>query len=164
MKRGFVLLELILVIIILSLSLILVSPSLSRFSKSTELRSTAQKIAAILRHSRSEAIHKGKVYQIVLRPESREIRVLWIEPDGGSMEEEKAKQEVSSQPFALPSWISMEEVELKPPQYPTEFQTIEFYPNGGSNGGSLILQGDEQQRYRIKIHLITGMVEIEKVG
>ncbi len=164
MKRGFILLELILVIIILSLALMLVSPSLSRFSKTAELRSMAQKTAAILRHSRSEAIHKGKVYQVILHPESREIRVLWVEPDKQRSEEDRAKQEASPPFFTLPDWISMEEVELKPPQYPTEFQAIEFYPNGGSNGGSFLLRGDIEQGYRIKVHLITGMVEIEKTG
>jgi len=87
-----------------------------------------------------------------------------MEPDEESKDEDKARQEASRQVFTLPSWISMEEVELKPTQYPTEFQAIEFYPNGGSNGGSFLLQGDLTQRYRIKIHLITGMVEIEKVG
>lgn len=164
MKRGFVLIELIIVMIIFGLSLIIISPSLSRFAKTAELRSTAQKIGAILRHSRSEAIHKGKICQVVLRPEFREIRVLWIEPDTGNRLEDKAKQEVSQRVFTFPDWILMEGVELRPTQYLTEFQTIEFYPNGGSNGGSFLLKGEPPSGYRIKIHFITGMVELEKIG
>lgn len=163
MKKGFVLLELILVIIILGIALTLIAPSLSRFSKSAELRSTAQKVAAILRHSRSEAVHKGKVYQVLLSSGQREIRVLSMEPDMERVEEEKTKREAPSQIFLLPKWISVEEVELKPSNSLSEDPAIEFYPNGGSNGGSFLLKGEAQTGYRIKVHLITGLVEIERV-
>ena len=81
MKKGFALIELIIVIIILSLSIALVSPSLSRLSKTTELRGTTQKIAAILRHSRSEAVNRGRIYQILIHSDLREIKVQWMEPD-----------------------------------------------------------------------------------
>lgn len=164
MKKGFVLLELILVIIILGLSLTLIAPSLSRFSKTAELRSSTQKIAAILRSCRSEAIHKGKVYQIVFHLDWREIQVRWVEPDSTRVEEEKIRQEESPRVFTLPSWISLQEVEFKSSEYQTELPTIEFYPNGGSNGGSFLLKGEARSGYRLKVHWITGIVEIEKVA
>ncbi len=162
MKRGFALLELIVVIIIISLALALVSPTLSRFSKTTELKSTAQKIAAILRHSRSEAVHQGRVYQVILHSDLREVQVTWMEPDEAEEERETGGNRSTPQTFVLPTSISIRELELKAPQYVSELPVIEFYPNGGSNGGSFLLQGEAQQGYRIKVHWITGMVEIEK--
>ncbi len=163
MKKGFVLLELVLVLIIFGLSLILIFPSLSRFSKTAELKSTAQKIAALLRNSRSEAIHKGRIYQIMLLPDMRKIQVIWREPDSESVEGEEKTEEAPPRVFTLPEWVSLEEIELKPPQYLSGLSGIEFYPNGGSNGGSFLIKGEAHSGYRIKIHLITGMVEVEKV-
>src|SRR4030042_1214730 len=102
MKKGFALIELIFFIIILSLSVALVSPSLSRLSKTTELRGTTQKIAAILRHSRSEAVNKGRTYQIVIHSDLREIKVQWMEPDEEGKEGEEKRKKPSPQVFALP--------------------------------------------------------------
>jgi len=162
MRKGFALLELIVVIIIISLSLALVSPTLSRFSKTTELKSTAQKIAAILRHSRSEAVHRGRVYQVILQSDLKEVQVKWMEPEEAEEQRETEGNRPSPQTFVLPASISIKELELKAPQYGSELPAIEFYPNGGSNGGSFLLQGEAQQGYRIKVHWITGMVAIEK--
>ena len=40
---------------------------------------------------------------------------------------------------------------------------IEFYSNGGSNGGTILLESEGQKGYKIKVHFLTGMVEVEKV-
>jgi len=77
--------------------------------------------------------------------------------------ERRREKSTSPQVFALPDWISMKEVEFKAPQYFSELTAIEFYPNGGSNGGSFLLESEAHKGYRIKVHFITGMVEIEKV-
>jgi hypothetical protein len=39
---------------------------------------------------------------------------------------------------------------------------IEFYPNGGSNGGAILLDSQDRMGYKIKVHLLTGMVEVER--
>jgi hypothetical protein len=57
----------------------------------------------------------------------------------------------------------MREMKISSPQYPSELPTIEFYPNGGSNGGSILLKSEDRGGYRIKVHFLTGMVEIKKV-
>ncbi|MGB9627185.1 MAG: pilus assembly FimT family protein [Thermodesulfobacteriota bacterium] len=161
MKKGFTLIELIIVLVIVSLSLTLVAPSLSRFSKTTELKGTAQKIVAILRHARSEAIHKGKVYQVIFNPDRREIKVQWMNPDGEEKEDE-AQDGSTQKVYNFPSWISIKEVESIKPRYSSELLTIEFYPHGGSNGGSFLLEGEDHKGYQIKVHFLTGMVMIEK--
>lgn len=163
MKKGFALIELILVLMIVGLSLTLVIPSLSRLSKTIELKGAAQKIGAMLRHSRTEAIHKGKVYQVIFNLDLREIKVQWLDPgqEEGEDEEEKGKS-TTTQVYTLPSWISIKEVEPIKARYSSELPTIEFYPHGGSNGGSFFLGGEDHQGYRIKVQFLTGMVVIEK--
>ncbi len=164
MKKGFALIELILILVIMGLTLALVSPSLSRLSKTTELKGTAQKIAAILRHSRTEAIHKGKVYQVIFNLGTKEIKVEGLNPDQEEREgEEETEKSTTSQVYTLPSWISIKEVEPIKAHYSSDLPTIEFYPHGGSNGGSFLLEGEDHKGYRIKVQFLTGMVAIEKV-
>ena len=162
-RNGFSLLELIVVLILISLSAALVTPSLSRFSRTIELKAAAKKISGILRYCRSEAINNGKVYQVFIDPELKEVRV---QPLASSEErEEDANKDAKSFPkiYPLPSGINMKEVKTESPQYPSDFPTIEFYPNGGSNGGSILLDAEDRNGYWIRVNFLTGVVAVEKV-
>jgi len=160
-RRGFSLIELILVLILIGLSVALVSPSLSRFSQRIELKTTAQKISGILRYFRNESIQKGKVYQVLFDPDQREVRVQAVDEEGETGEENPDHPERFQKRYLLPQGIQMKEVKIPTPQYPAGLPAIEFYPNGGSNGGSLLLETQEPKGYRIRVHFLTGIVEIE---
>ncbi len=144
--------ELIIVLLLISLSISLITPSLFGLSKTAELRATAQKVSAILRHCRSESVHKGQVYQVLFDSPMREVRVQSIR------EEEKFMKK-----YALPEGVHIEEVMIASPHYLTGVPTIEFYPNGGSNGGSILVGSQDRKGYIIKVHFLTGIVEIGKV-
>jgi len=161
-KNGYSLLELIIVLILISLSTALVTPSLSRFSKTIELKASAKKVSGILRYCRSEAINKGLVYQVIFNPELREVMVQSIDLNEEKKEGDK-KEELSGKTYSLPQGIEMKEVNLTSPQYPSDLPTVEFYPNGGSNGGSFLLNSQEQKGYKIKVDFLTGVVKVEKM-
>ena len=161
-KNGYSLLELIIVLILISLSTALVTPSLSRFSKTIELKASAKKVSGILRYCRSEAINKGLVYQVIFNPELREVMVQSIDLNEEKKEGDK-KEELSGKTYSLPQGIEMKEVNLTSPQYPSDLPTVEFYPNGGSNGGSFLLISQEQKGYKIKVDFLTGVVKVEKM-
>jgi type II secretion system protein H len=168
--RGFTLIELVLVLVLLSLSVALVTPSLSRFSKRVELKTSAQKISGILRYFRSESIQKGKIHQVLFDAGLREVRVRALEreeKEGEETEEEKGKREreeviLLEKRYALPGGIQMKEVKIPSTEYPSDLPAIEFYPTGGSNGGTILLEMEDQKGFRIKVHFLTGMVEIEE--
>src|SRR4030066_392270 len=103
--RGFSLFELLVVLILLSLSLALVAPSLSRFSRTVDLEGAAQKVSGILRNSRSEAVNKGKVYQVVFNSQSREVRVHSMEPS--EEKDERKEGPVPEKTYLLPEGIQM---------------------------------------------------------
>jgi len=149
--KGFSLIELIIVLVLLSLSLALVTPSLSRFSKTIESRAAAKKVSGLLRYFRSEAVQKGRVYQVLFDPDLREIRTRGLE-----LAEERGNK------YTLPEGMQMREMKISSSQYPSDFPTIEFYPNGGSNGGSVLFGYQDHKGYRIKVHFLTGMVEVEE--
>jgi prepilin-type N-terminal cleavage/methylation domain-containing protein len=157
--RGFSLIELVIVLVLISLSVALVAPSLSRFAKRVELKAAAQKISGILRYFRSESIQKGKVYQVQFDADRREVRVQALEEEGeGDKEDEVAK--VLKKSYFLPEGIQMKEVKIPSAEFPSDVPAIEFYPNGGSNGGSVILEAEEQKGYRIRVQFLTGIVEV----
>jgi len=61
-KRGFTLLEVLVVLVLLATTSALVAPSLGRGIAILELQSTARKIAATLRLARSKAVREQQVY------------------------------------------------------------------------------------------------------
>jgi prepilin-type N-terminal cleavage/methylation domain-containing protein len=179
-SKGFVLIELIIVMILFGVSLGLAVPFFSRVSKTAELKGTAQKISGILRYGRSEAVHEGRVYQVLFNADLREVRIKSIEltEEEGTEEDKTADEKVGDEKagdekakerkaydkvYSMPGWIHMKEVEIAPAQYDSDLPAIEFYPNGSSNGGTFLLDGNEQKGYRIKVHFVSGIVEIERL-
>jgi general secretion pathway protein H len=154
-NKGFSLIELVIVMVILGLSLSLVTPYLSRFSKTIELKAATKKISGILRYYRSEAIQQGKVHQILFDPNLREVRIQSLE-----LTEEK----VLKGTYPLPAGVQIKEMNIPAPQYPDDFPVIEFYPSGGSNGGSILLDTQDRKGFRISVHFLTGMVVIEAIS
>lgn len=155
--------ELVIVLVLIGLSAALAAPSLSKIAKRIELRAAAQTISGILRYYRSEAVHKGKVQQILFDTDRREVRVQVVATDPEKGEKETEEKKGPAKKYALPGGIQMKEIKIPPPQYPSDVPTIEFYPNGGSNGGTLILEESENKGYQIKVNFLTGMVEIKGV-
>ncbi len=167
-ERGFSLLEIVVVLVLLSLCIALIAPSLSRFSTSIELKAAAKKVAAILRYSRSEAINKGKVYQVIFDANLMEVKVQPVETDQEETDKKEAGEtsETNETPktrtYVLPASVQMKELNIESTQYPADLPAFEFYPNGGSNGGDILLDSRSQKGFKIKVHFLTGNVVIEK--
>jgi general secretion pathway protein H len=161
-QRGFSMIELIIVLLIITLSAALVTPSLSRFSRTIELKGAAKKISGLLRYYRSEAVHTGTVYQVLFNSEAREVKVQAIEQEETGAEEQK-KEQKPTKSYTLPQGVQIKEVEAPDPEFPSDLPTIEFYPNGGSNGGTILLDASDRKGFRIKVNFLTGMVKVEQV-
>jgi general secretion pathway protein H len=163
--KGFSLLELIVVLTILALSVSLVTSSISNLSRRIELKAAAKKVSGILRYYRSEAINKGSVYQVLFDSESRAVKVQSIsltEPADEKETDQKKGGEAVKTLYGLPEGVQMKELDFPSPEYPCDFPAVEFYPNGGSNGGSVLLNSPERKGYRIKVDFLTGEVKIEQ--
>jgi prepilin-type N-terminal cleavage/methylation domain-containing protein len=166
-NRGFTLIEMVVVLVLISLSIALITPSLSSFSKRVEMKATAKKVSGILRYFRSESIQKGRVYQILFDSGTGEIRIRVLEKEEkegeGKSEEKKGAEEAKTQEmrYPLPGGVLIREVKIPSPEFPSDLPTIEFYPTGGSNGGAILLEMQDQKGYWIKVHFLTGIVEIE---
>jgi len=157
--------ELIIVLTILVLSVSLVGSSFSNLSRTIELKAAAKKVSGILRYYRSEAVNKGLVYQVLFDSELRAVKVQSIsitESVADKGEDEKKEEDAPKTIYGLPKGVQMKDLDFTSPQYPCDLPAIEFYPNGGSNGGSILFSSSERGGYRISVHFLTGMVEVEK--
>jgi general secretion pathway protein H len=157
-KRGFSLIELTIVLLIIGLSVSLVIPSLSHVLKGVELTGVAKRVSAILRYGRSKAINSGQVYQILFDSDLGQVEVQLMGSTEGK-EEGKSQQKV----YRLPNGVRIKEVKVDSFQYPSELPGIEFYPNGGSNGGSVLISNQEDKGYKIYVDCLTGSVAIKKI-
>jgi Tfp pilus assembly protein FimT len=163
-NKGFSLMELVVVLIFVSLSIALVTPSLWRFSKTIELKSAAKKVSGILRFSRSEAVNKERIVQVLFDSDLREIKVQSMKEEGEEGKEEKRDGEDQEKMYFLPEGIQIGEMDIPVSKYSSDLNAIEFYPNGGSNGGSVLLKNQDRKGYKIRVHFLTGMVKVEKAG
>jgi len=164
-NKGFSLIELVIVLTILALSISLVTSSFSNLSKTIELKAAAKKVSGILRYYRSEAINKGSVYQVLFDSDSRAVKVQSIsltEPAEETEADQKNRGEGVKTLYGLPDGIQMKEIDFPSPEYPCDLPAVEFYPNGGSNGGSVLFNSPERKGYRIKVDFLTGEVKIEQ--
>jgi len=161
-KKGFSLLELMVVLILMSVTIALVAPSLSRLSRTVELKGAVKKVSAILRYCRSEATNKGQTYQALFDLNLREIRI----QSTALKQEEDAKGEakVFEKTYLLPEGIRMKGVDIPSSQDTSNLPRIEFYPTGGSNGGEILLDTQDRRGYKIKVDFVTGTVKVESVG
>jgi len=159
-SKGFSLMELIIVMIFISFSMALVAPSLSRIAKTIELKTTAKRVSGILRYYRSEAVNKGRVYQILFNSDSRQVEVRLV---GEDQEGKERDERDPKKTYSLPDGIQIGEIDIPSPQYFSDLPAIEFYPNGGSNGGTLLLKGQDHNGFKVKVHFLTGTVKVEKV-
>jgi general secretion pathway protein H len=161
-ERGFSLVEVMVVLILISLSVALVTPSLSRFSRTVELKAAAKKVSAILRYCRSEAVNRGQTYQALFDPNLREVKV-----QSTALKEEKDGQgegKAFEKTYSLPEGIRVKEVDIPSSRETSGSSQIEFYPNGGSNGGVILLDTQDRTGYKIRVDFLTGMVKVERAG
>lgn len=161
-QRGFSLIELVIVLALVGLSISLVTPSFSRFYDAVEIKAAAKKIAGVLRYTRAEAVQKGVVYQVLLDTEGRELRVEAVET-AQNKDLERFEEKVVKRKVPLPEGIQVKDVQIASGQESSPLPAVEFYPTGGSNGASFLVEKRNQKAYRIKVHLITGLVEVEAV-
>ena len=162
-NRGFTLIEIVIVLVLFAFSVSLVVPYLSRSLIKVELKGSAQKISAILRYYRSESVHKDQVFQIIFDSALREVRVQSLGSTEKKEEIEKKEEKGVLKKYSLPDGVHMEEVKIPPLQDLSEVPTIEFYPNGTSNGGSILLVSEGHPGFRIHVHFLTGIVKVGRV-
>jgi hypothetical protein len=76
--------------------------------------------------------------------------------------DERKEGSISQNTYLLPEGIRMKGDPTTSSSSTSELSPIEFYPNGGSNGGTIFLDSPDRLGYRIQVHFLTGVVNIKR--
>lgn len=150
-RTGFTLLELLVTLVIMTIAVALVAPRFTEALPGAELKAETRKVAAMLRHARSQAVVFNQEIQVRL-------------------EEDPIALSISTQVRAYrpPDTIRLE---LAPGRASEQADladladrqggVIRFFPEGHSSGGSITLSREGGRQASISIDWLTGRVSID---
>jgi len=142
---GFTLIELAIVLFLVAVAAAVSLPSVGRGIETLRIRSEAGSIVALLRHGRQQAITKYRSQVITFNPTTHTF----------SLTEEGSETAQVVRPFSK---------ELRVLPDPPSQTSITFSPQGFSSGGSFLLEGPGNRRYRVTVDPMTGRVTNTKLG
>jgi prepilin-type N-terminal cleavage/methylation domain-containing protein len=140
-RRGFTLLELILVMGLVGILLGLAAPSLQNFMKSRRTADAAAQVLAMTRAASTRSMSEGAVFRLNIDPRNS---TYWLtQQDAGVFVD--LNNEFGGQ-LTLPegTTISMKAAADKAPR-----TYIEFYPSGRTEAATIELVGPNGERYQI---------------
>jgi len=152
-SHGFSLIELIVVLVIVSLLTALATPSLTKTLQRMELKTAAKKISAVLRFCRSESVNKNQITLASFDTEAHLLSILSAE-----LGDEKSTLQRS---YPIPQEVEVGKIEVGKTLIETSHPSFEFYPNGGSNGGSAVIRREQGGAFSIQVDFLTGSVKVE---
>lgn len=141
-KRGFSLLELLVVLLLLGLGSLIVLPSVDKGLKGYEARRSALELGAFARHLRSRALFEGRPKHLIIDPSSNSY------------------QASEGTRVSLPPDIGFQGIEGGEPLGNGIRQFI-FYPNGSILGGQVGILGRKgSPTYIIHFDPLSGRIEV----
>lgn len=137
-QAGFTLIEISVVLVIVALAYGLVAPALSNFVAGTRLEGAARELAMALREARSTAIVSGRALHFKIDPTAPG----WQFGDRHGAFDRRLTLTLETVTSALGAGSET---------------WIEFFPDGHSTGGRVLLESAGQRRV-VEVHWLTGRV------
>jgi len=180
MRKGFTLLELLVVLVIISIMAAFVGPRIAGSMSSLTLKTAAKKVAASLRYARSQATSESRPYFVLFDLDKGRLTIKFGQTatkedkekeaaEGGQdpgasegMADEAVKDRFKV--YALPEGVRFDKVVSDKNEDTSDIFQIVFFPNGGSSGGEVLLENDRGRRYNISVDFVVGTVRLEEVG
>jgi len=180
MRKGFTLLELLVVLVIISIMAAFVGPRIAGSMSSLTLKTAAKKVAASLRYARSQATSESRPYFVLFDLDKGRLTIKFGQTatkedkekeaaEGGQdpgasegMADEAVKDRFKV--YALPEGVRFDKVVSDKNEAASDIFQIVFFPNGGSSGGEVLLENDRGRRYNISVDFVVGTVRLEEVG
>ncbi len=141
--QGFTLLEMILVLVIAAVAAAVAVPNLQPAIANMQLQSATRDVASALRHTRGEALSRGREAEFVLNVKQHFYRITG-----------------RPKPYFLPDSVKLS-------LFTADFLTQEgqgsiiFYPDGSASGGRVTLEGAGKTRL-VDVVWLTGNVVIRE--
>lgn len=143
-KKGFSLLELLVVLFIMGLSISLVAPAMMGGVDKLRLNTASRELSASLRYARSLAVSLGKKQAVNIDIDTGGY---WLNDDMANM-------------HYLPSDVHFRSLTVQGQEVTVGKGAIVFYPNGNTSGGIVSITAGPNRSRQIRPRLITGIVEV----
>jgi prepilin-type N-terminal cleavage/methylation domain-containing protein len=131
-RRGFTLLELVIVLVLIGTVLAMAAPSLRGFFAGRRTANAAAQILALTKLARSRAAAEGRIYRLNVDPEGR---TYWLTARRGGAFLEPGSE--WGQRFDLPDGVSASIEAAVADGTPTY---VQFYPSGASDEARVLLE------------------------
>ena len=181
MRKGFTLLELLIVLVIISIMAAFVGPRIAGSMSNLTLKTAAKKVASSLRYARSQATSENRPYFVLFDTDKGRLT---IKPGQTATKEDKEKEAAEGEQdagtskgmagdeavkdrfkvYALPEGVRFDKVVSDKNEDTSDVFQIVFFPNGGSSGGEVLLENDRERRYNISVDFVVGTVRLGEVG
>ena len=166
MKKGFSLIELLVVLVIISVFSAFVVPKVAGTLSNAALKTASKKVAASLRYARSRAVTESVPYVALLDLNKNRMT---IKPDMNSMDKEDEPDDPPLKPgenrikrYILPGDVKFKDARaFDGSESDSRFFAVVFMPSGCSSGGTIFLENNRKHEFTIKVDFITGMVRVE---
>ncbi len=127
-RRGFTLIEMILVLLLIAVVAGIVTPNLRNFSAGAKLRDSADQFLALTRLARVQALSTGQVHRVTL--DTAGNRCVVAAEQGEKLQEISAGMDGS---FIIPDGV---QIQMNDPQG-TPKNYVQFFPNGRTQPAKL---------------------------
>ena len=165
MKKGFSLIELLVVLVIISVFSTFVAVNVAGSLGNVALKTVSKKVAASLRYARSRAIAESVPYVALVDLNQNRLTV---KPEVSASENGDETDGLSStisksgiKRFNLPEDVRFKNaLAYDGSESDSRFFAVVFMPNGCSSGGTILLENSRKRGSKVKIDFVTGTVRV----
>jgi type II secretion system protein H len=159
---GFTLIEIALVLLIMGILATLAAPSLSTLGQA-RIDSEARRLASMLSYLNDESALRGIVYRLALDLDANRYEVAVAREDTGEFVSPRTAE--GWDPYAdeardMPIGVTLAEVDTATSAANNGISTLYFFPEGGRENVSIVLEGENGALRILSVDGVTGRVSI----
>ncbi len=146
-RRGFTLIEIIVVLVIIAVAMAVVMPSMRTGLAGMRLEAKGRDLVTLCRTARTLAVGEQRVYRIAVQKDRNRIFLV-------DAYHEKVRD------FELTDEIKVSSVKYEGEESRNPAVYISFYPNGRADDAELVLENDRGRKVTVKTDVITGSAKL----
>ena len=159
-RRGFTLVELLVVMVMIFAFAAVVAPRFSQFVPSLRVESSARDLMAAGRKCHADAALQWRIVRLVVDQENQTFQIKMQGDPFKDPEEYSPPASAWADPLTLPQGVRFESVDGAE-DTGDGTQYFEFRPDGSASDGTIVLTNDKGTEHTVKIVGISGRVYIE---